>query len=69
MASLHLQFLSLHKLILIEYYDCQSQNQKPDIAAYSEFIWSGYKRTDGGTSVSCPLAAGVAAALREDTEY
>jgi subtilisin family serine protease len=40
-------------------------NQKPDIAAYSEFIGSGYKRTDGGTSASCPLAAGVAAALRE----
>jgi subtilisin family serine protease len=40
-------------------------NQKPDIGAYSEFIGSGVRETDGGTSASCPLAAGLAAALRE----
>ena len=40
-------------------------NQKPDIAAYSEFKGSGIRETDGGTSAACPVAVGLAAALRE----
>ena len=39
--------------------------RKPDLAAYSHFRGSGVYPTDGGTSAACPVAAGVAAALRE----
>lgn len=39
--------------------------RKPDIAAYSHFRGSGVYANDGGTSAACPVAAGVAAALRQ----
>ena len=39
--------------------------QKPDLAAYSHFYGSGVYPVDGGTSAACPVAAGVAAALRQ----
>jgi hypothetical protein len=39
-------------------------NQKPDKAACSEFKTSSIRETDGGTSAACPVAAGLAAALR-----
>lgn len=37
---------------------------KPDLAAFSHFEGSGVWPVDGGTSAACPVAAGVAAALR-----
>lgn len=39
--------------------------RKPDIAAYSHFYGSGVYAADGGTSAASPVAAGVAAALRQ----
>jgi hypothetical protein len=39
--------------------------KKPDISAYSEFRGSGIDTLDGGTSAATPLAAGMAAALRQ----
>jgi subtilisin family serine protease len=39
--------------------------RKPDLAAYSHFRGSGVYPADGGTSAACPVAAGVAAALRQ----
>ena len=39
--------------------------RKPDIAAYSHFKGSGVSPVDGGTSAASPVAAGVAAALRQ----
>lgn len=39
--------------------------RKPDLAAFSHFEGSGEYPADGGTSAACPVAAGVAAALRE----
>jgi subtilisin family serine protease len=39
--------------------------QKPDLAAYSHFAGSGVYPVDVGTSAACPVAAGVAAALRQ----
>ncbi len=39
--------------------------QKPDLAAYSHFAGSGIFPADSGTSAACPVAAGVAAALRQ----
>ena len=40
-------------------------NRKPDLAAYSHFKGSGVYPADGGTSAASPVAAGVAAALRQ----
>jgi len=40
-------------------------DRKPDVAAYSHFAGSGVYQADGGTSASCPVAAGVVAALRQ----
>jgi hypothetical protein len=40
-------------------------NRKPDLAAYSHFRGSGVYPADGGTSAASPVAAGVAAALRQ----
>lgn len=40
-------------------------NRKPDLAAYSHFVGSGVTAIDSGTSAACPVAAGVAAAIRE----
>jgi hypothetical protein len=37
---------------------------KPDFASFSHFHGSGVWPVDGGTSAACPVAAGVAAALR-----
>jgi hypothetical protein len=37
---------------------------KPDLASFSHFNGSGVWPVDGGTSAACPVAAGVAAALR-----
>ncbi len=39
--------------------------QKPDLAAYSHFAGSAVYPADFGTSAACPVAAGVAAALRQ----
>jgi subtilisin family serine protease len=39
--------------------------RKPDLAAYSHFAGSGVYPADTGTSAACPVAAGVAAALRQ----
>jgi subtilisin family serine protease len=39
--------------------------RKPDIAAYSHFKGSGVYEADSGTSAASPVAAGVAAALRQ----
>jgi hypothetical protein len=40
-------------------------DRKPDLAAFSHFKGSGVYPADGGTSAACPVAAGVAAALRQ----
>jgi len=40
-------------------------HRKPDLAAYSHFRGSGVYKADGGTSAASPVAAGVAAALRQ----
>lgn len=40
-------------------------HNKPDLAAYSHFAGSGVYPADSGTSAACPVAAGVAAALRQ----
>jgi len=40
-------------------------SRKPDLAAYSHFRGSGVYPADGGTSAASPVAAGVAAALRQ----
>lgn len=40
-------------------------NRKPDLAAFSHFRGSGVYLADGGTSAATPVAAGVAAALRQ----
>lgn len=40
-------------------------NRKPDLAAFSHFRGSGVYPADGGTSAASPVAAGVAAALRQ----
>jgi subtilisin family serine protease len=40
-------------------------NRKPDLAAYSHFQGSGVYPADGGTSAASPVAAGVAAAMRQ----
>ncbi|MGH7539262.1 MAG: S8 family peptidase [Gemmatimonadales bacterium] len=40
-------------------------SRKPDLAAYSHFAGSGVYPADGGTSAASPVAAGVAAALRQ----
>jgi subtilisin family serine protease len=40
-------------------------SRKPDIASYSHFQGSGIYPADGGTSAACPVAAGVATALRQ----
>lgn len=39
--------------------------RKPDLAAYSQFRGSDVYAADSGTSAACPVAAGVAAALRQ----
>ncbi len=39
--------------------------RKPDLAAYSHFRGSEVYPADSGTSAACPVAAGVAAALRQ----
>jgi hypothetical protein len=39
-------------------------HDKPDFAAFSHFAGSGVNAQDDGTSAACPVAAGVAAALR-----
>ncbi|NJL71718.1 MAG: S8 family peptidase [Candidatus Competibacteraceae bacterium] len=38
---------------------------KPDLAGYSHFKGSGVYEADSGTSAACPVAAGVAAAIRQ----
>jgi subtilisin family serine protease len=40
-------------------------SRKPDLAGYSHFKGSGIYPADGGTSAASPVAAGVAAALRQ----
>jgi len=40
-------------------------SRKPDLAAFSHFRGSGVYSADGGTSAASPVAAGVAAALRQ----
>lgn len=40
-------------------------SRKPDLAAFSHFRGSGIYPADGGTSAASPVAAGVAAALRQ----
>jgi len=40
-------------------------SRKPDLAGFSHFKGSGIFPADGGTSAACPVAAGVAAALRQ----
>lgn len=40
--------------------------RKPDLAAYSHFQGSGVYDVHGGTSAASPVAAGVAAALRQE---
>src|SRR5437879_127308 len=39
--------------------------RKPDLAGFSHFAGSGVQPVDGGTSAASPVAAGVAAALRQ----
>src|SRR6266516_3176677 len=39
--------------------------RKPDLAGFSHFVGSGVFSVDGGTSAARPVAAGVAAALRQ----
>jgi subtilisin family serine protease len=39
--------------------------RKPDLAGFSHFVGSGIYPADGGTSAASPVAAGVAAALRQ----
>ncbi len=39
--------------------------RKPDLAGFSHFVGSGVFSVDGGTSAASPVAAGVAAALRQ----
>src|SRR5216110_1917372 len=39
--------------------------RKPDLAAFSHFAGSAVQAVDGGTSAASPVAAGVAAALRQ----
>ncbi len=40
-------------------------SRKPDLAGFSHFAGSGIYPADGGTSAASPVAAGVAAALRQ----
>src|SRR5207245_66295 len=40
-------------------------SRKPDLAGFSHFKGSGVYPADGGTSAASPIAAGVAAALRQ----
>src|SRR5437899_772310 len=40
-------------------------SRKPDLAGFSHFAGSGVYPVDGGTSAASPVAAGVAAALRQ----
>ncbi|HVH68363.1 MAG TPA: S8 family serine peptidase [Gemmatimonadales bacterium] len=40
-------------------------SRKPDLAGFSHFTGSGIYPVDGGTSAASPVAAGVAAALRQ----
>ena len=40
-------------------------SRKPDLAAYSHFKGSGVYNVDSGTSAASPVAAGVAAAIRQ----
>ncbi|HEV2669475.1 MAG TPA: S8 family serine peptidase [Gemmatimonadales bacterium] len=40
-------------------------SRKPDLAGFSQFTGSGIYPADGGTSAASPVAAGVAAALRQ----
>ncbi|MGH7548121.1 MAG: S8 family peptidase [Gemmatimonadales bacterium] len=40
-------------------------SRKPDVAGFSHFAGSGIYPADGGTSAASPIAAGVAAALRQ----
>ncbi|HEU5261992.1 MAG TPA: S8 family serine peptidase [Gemmatimonadales bacterium] len=40
-------------------------SRKPDLAGFSHFAGSGIYPADGGTSAASPIAAGVAAALRQ----
>src|SRR2546430_17549363 len=40
-------------------------SRKPDLAGLSHFKGSGIYPVDGGTSAASPVAAGVAAALRQ----
>src|SRR3989454_7983896 len=40
-------------------------SRKPDLAGFSHFKGSGIYPADGGTSAASPVAAGVAAALRQ----
>jgi subtilisin family serine protease len=40
-------------------------SRKPDLAGFSHFTGSGIYPADGGTSAASPVAAGVAAALRQ----
>src|SRR6058998_3311522 len=40
-------------------------SRKPDLAGFSHFAGSGIYPVDGGTSAASPVAAGVAAALRQ----
>jgi subtilisin family serine protease len=40
-------------------------SRKPDLAGFSHFVGSGIYPADGGTSAASPVAAGVAAALRQ----
>lgn len=40
-------------------------SRKPDLAGFGHFKGSGIFPADGGTSAACPVAAGVAAALRQ----
>lgn len=56
-----------HKRRLIGYSSAgpgRLSSEKPDIAAYTEFKGSRVWPSDGGTSASCPVAAGVVAAIR-----
>src|SRR5437867_6584943 len=44
---------------------CARSSRRPDLAAFSHFKGSGIYPADGGTSAASPVAAGVAAALRQ----